>query len=842
LPQICLIRELAHFRTRPPSDCRVASRVWAHWAITLVAVLLSSVPYAHSDSRGGESGTLQGLVYAGEANHRKAVAGARVVVSGPVSFEAVTDENGKYIFPTVPVGVYSVKVTYSGLEGLGTGSVEAGRTCTISIEVRPEQAVTNVVVRAGDAATAAPSLTNTINEKTLRDAPNWSERAEDLLPLVPGVVRGPDGHINMKGASNTQSGALVNSANVTDPALGSPAIDLPIDVVSSVQVISNPYDPQYGRFTGAVSSVETKTANYERYHYSIQNIVPRWRERGGHIAGLGAATPRMTFTGPIVKNRVAFTQSGEYRFIRTPVNSLPPFQRDMTLESYDLYSQVDATIDPKQTTTFSLSVYPEKQRYLGLNTFTPQPSTSDLHQRGYQIYTQHHYLLDAESMLTSQFSYKRYDVDVTPQSNLPYTLLVDTTEGGYFSSQARRTSRFEWQESYVSGPRHFAGTHYWHAGLSYAHSDFHGESTFLPVEIAGADGSPIERITFTAPSRFSIDQNAAALYLGDEWSPAQRVTIDLGMRWDYDTITSEMDPAPRAAFELALTSDRKTLLKGGIGLFYGRVPLMIPIFDQLPSRTVSVLGPDGTDINSVSYLNQLSGALQNPRSASWSLSAERSLLDSLIVRVSYEQRDTSRALVLSPEHAGSSGSLDISNAGKDSYQEVQITGQYKTNWLTLNSSYVHSRAFGDLNDPLLFFSNLPVAVIPPNERAVLQFDAPKRILTWGTIEAPGKLTLMPVYDVHTGFPYSPENQFREYAGKPDSRRFPRYSSFDLQITRPIRLHAESRHLHMRAGFGVYNVFNHFNPRDVQNIDVSSQYGDFFNDAWRDYRGKLVFEF
>ena len=151
-----------------------------------------------------------------------------------------------------------------------------------------------------------------------------NERFESLLPLVPGVVRGPDGHINLKGASSTQSGALVNSANVTDPATGGPAINLPIDVVSSVQVISNPYDPQYGKFTGAVSSVETKTGSYKGYHFSIQNMLPRWRDRGGHIVGIGAATPRMTFTGPMIKDRVAFTQSFEYRFVRTPVNSLPP--------------------------------------------------------------------------------------------------------------------------------------------------------------------------------------------------------------------------------------------------------------------------------------------------------------------------------------------------------------------------------------------------------------------------------------------------------------------------------------------------------------------------------------
>jgi hypothetical protein len=48
--------------------------------------------------------------------------------------------------------------------------------------------------------------------------PTLNERFEDLLPLLPGMVRGPDGLINMKGARSSQNGSLVNSADVTDPA------------------------------------------------------------------------------------------------------------------------------------------------------------------------------------------------------------------------------------------------------------------------------------------------------------------------------------------------------------------------------------------------------------------------------------------------------------------------------------------------------------------------------------------------------------------------------------------------------------------------------------------------
>ena len=40
----------------------------------------------------------------------------------------------------------------------------------------------------------------------------------------------------------------------------------------------------------------------------------------------------------------------------------------------------------------------------------------------------------------------------------------------------------------------------------------------------------------------------------------------------------------------------------------------------------------------------------------------------------------------------------------------------------------------------------------------------------------------------------------------------------------------------RIGFGVFNLFNHFNPRDVQSEVDSARYGDLFNGVGRMFRG------
>ena len=839
MPETCVRRELERPRKRVPND-HLCLRMLSACAILLFlsTPCFAAQNAATNDGRG--TGRLGGTVSTGTAD--RLYAGAQVQASGSVTMQTETNGEGKFAFDELPPGTYTLTANAPGLEAEQTVILGASQAMQVSLQLTPVRTTTTIDVASADTAQKTPAPTQTIGEKTLRDAPNVNERLETLLPLVPGVVRGPDGHINMKGARNTQSGALVNSANVTDPATGSPAMNLPIDVVSSVEVVSNPYDPQYGKFTGAVSSVETKTGNYEKYHYSIQNVLPRWRDRDGSIVGIGAATPRATFTGPLVRDKLAFLQSVEYRFVRTPVNSLPPLERDTTLESVDAYTQGDLKISPTQTATLSLAVYPQKLRYMGLNTFTPQPATADLHQRGYQVYAQHRYLTGDESALISQFSYKTYDADVSAQSDDPYKLFIETTEGGYFNRQARRTWRLEWQESYQFAPRHFLGTHEFKAGLNYAHSSYDGQQTFLPVELIGVSGLPVERITFTPPTSFGVDQDETAWFAGDHWSPSNRVTLDLGLRFDNDTVTGSTHVVPRAGFILALTNDGKTLLKGGVGMFYDRVPLSDPVFEHMPERTVSALDENGAVSSATEYVNRIGGGLHNPESISWNAAIERQVLERLTIKAAYEQRNTTKDFTVSPV-SGAISSVMLSNTGRDSYREYQVAGRYRADRFTLNGSYVRSRAFGNLNDPALFFGNNPQAVIQPDARARLPFDVPNRLLFWGDISGPFKLTLIPVYDLHSGFPYSTWNQVREYVGPRNDRRYPRFSSMDLQISRPFSLHVgESRHLQVRAGFGVFNVFNHFNPRDVQNNLDSDRFGEFFNDAWREYRGKFVFQF
>ena len=159
---------------------------------------------------------------------------------------------------------------------------------------------------------------------------------------------------------------------------------------------------------------------------------------------------------------------------------------------------------------------------------------------------------------------------------------IETTTGGFFDRQRRRTYRTEWQETYQFGLRIRLGSHQFKIGMDYAHSNYDGLINLEPVSILGASNLPIERIIFGPASRFNIRQNEIAWFLADQWKPFSRLTVDFGLRFDRDSVTDSTNSAPRAGFALMLTKDAKTLLKGGAGLFYDRVPLNVASFRFLP--------------------------------------------------------------------------------------------------------------------------------------------------------------------------------------------------------------------------------------------------------------------
>jgi TonB-dependent Receptor Plug Domain len=157
-----------------------------------------------------------------------------------------------------------------------------------SVEVKGE--ASNPITEASDdPATLAPTkaATTPLRPATLVDA----------LPLIPGIVRGPDGSVRIAGFGEDHSALLVNSVDVTDPATGGFGLSVPIDSVQTIEVSEMPYLAEYGRFTAGVVAANTRRGG-EKWDYSLNHPFPDFFIAADTSTVFGMLLPDLIWAAP----------------------------------------------------------------------------------------------------------------------------------------------------------------------------------------------------------------------------------------------------------------------------------------------------------------------------------------------------------------------------------------------------------------------------------------------------------------------------------------------------------------------------------------------------------------
>jgi hypothetical protein len=293
-----------------------------------------------------------------------------------------------------------------------------------------------------------------------------------------------------------------------------------------------------------------------------------------------------------------------------------------------------------------------------------------------------------------------------------------------------------------------------------------------------------------------------------------------------------------------------------VGLFYDKIPLNIAVFDQYQRFVLTTFSVDGlTQIGGPTLLRNVveDGDFKNPYSVAWSTQVDHELTKRLLLRFGYEERHTSRDFVIEPVLRGlNDDALVLRNSGKSRYREFQVATRFRLQEnRNLFLAYVRSRAAGDLNDFNTYFGNVRNPVVRPNEYSDQPFDAPNRLLFWGDFGLPYKVTVTPVVDLRNGFPFSLVDQNQNFVGERNrGGRFPPFFSLDFQVTKGLRVPVpgwsviparfRGKKFGGRLGVKMFNLTNHWNPRDVQNNIDSPEFGTFYNSVGRSFRAKFEF--
>lgn len=783
------------------------------------------------------------------------------------SIEAVADAAGNFSFTDLPAASYNLTVEAQGFPSV-TREINLTSGASLTVEVVLTSTISeSVTVREeeGLLSTAETTTSNIVRAQSLKNLPLRADNYQSALQLTPGVVRDRNGLDHIKGARAGQSAYTINGADITDPLTGNVAFDIPLEAVASVQIEENPYSAEFGRLSGGATSLETKGGG-DNFKFTLARFIPIFRNI---ISGsIDSFRPRLTVTGPIVHDRLYFLQSFEYRFSRVRVPSLESSGDDSTSEAFNSFTQFDLTVNQKNRIKLIAALFPQKARFVGLNTFNPQETTPNIKQRGNLFSISEQAIFSDASFLASAVSYKTFDVDVFAQGPRPFESLPDSNMGNYFADSRRRSRRFQWQETYYARPFALGGQHSLKLGAEFNRTNASGRFDYQPILIRRVDNRLVQRVDFAGDGTVARSINELGAFVQERWVVNKKLTIDGGLRFDRDGIVRRSNIAPRLAFLYLPFRNERTIIRGGVGLFYDRTPLSVGLFERgnegdaelplnsatrfthLPERIVTTFAPDGLTVidGPRRFTNDIEEPLSNPRSVRWSLQLDRGITENLTARIGYLQRTTKNDFIIEPrEGALDAGTLVLSSRGRSLYREVQLLAAYtKPPIGSWNASYVWSRARGDLNTSDNFLGDFPAFVVRRNEYAPLPFDAPHRFLIYGELKTRYDITVSPSLEVRSGFPYSFVNERLDFIGaRNKAGRFPTFFSLDAQITKGFALpkfvpRLEGRRV--RLGIAIFNITNHFNPREVQS-NLGSQYaGQFFNSLGTSVRGKFEFDF
>ncbi len=757
----------------------------------------------------------------------------------------VSNERGEFRFADAPPGACGLTAELQGFKSATTDVlVKAGETATVAIQLGLETLHEEVTVHAQTDALEANPIDAHVERMTaqvMRSAPLASERFQDALPLIPGVVRGPDGLLNINGTRSNQSALRFNSADGTDPVTGEDAIELPIDAVSSVQVRGAAFAPEFGLSAGAMTTVETERAG-DAWHVVLNDLEPRLRRRAGEFRGIESWTPRVTFGGPIVKGGVSLLESAQYEYSQTRVFGLPAFESDTKLQSFESYTRVDWSVSASQHLTASAMISPRKTTYAGLNTFNPQAVTPNIRNDNVLGSVSDQLIVGQSGVLDTRVSVKQFNATIDPsQGRGSMVLAPDVNRGSYFNDQDRTSRRTEWLTTYGFTP--IGPAHLVKVGTGVTYEAFDGTTTSRPVDVVRANGTISQEIAFVGSGRLNRSRWGIQGYAQDSWTVAPRLSVQYGARFDDDSITGDVNVAPRGSFTAAVTGDGRTIVRGGAGVFYDPIPLNVASFDQLQERIVTAFEADGVTPGGPPHLvrNVVASAIHTPRSLNWNVEIDREWIRNVFVRVGYQQRENRFESVLDPTVlVGGEEILLLRTDGQSRYRGAQITARYQFHGTDqIVGSYTRSSAVGNLNDFNTYFGNIENPVIRGDARGPLPWDAPNRYLFWSNVSLPRGLTVFPLLDLRTGFPLSTIDEGRNFIGaRNEAGRYPTFVSLDMQVSKRLRVFGHDATI----GVKVFNITNHFNPRDYQGNLASANYGGFANSVGRTFRGKWVFEF
>ena len=564
-----------------------------------------------------------------------------------------SSDEGNFVLPLLTPGRY--KVVTAPAQGFAASTYEnvtvtVGAKTALEIVLSASGSVNIVDVTATGQGveTTRTSISSTVEERRVINLPTNGRNFLDFVTLTPGIVRDPtrSGDLAVGGQKGTLNSLQIDGTSSDNTFFGQSSgrvgsgrapSQFSIDTVKEFQVNQNGFSAEFGRAAGAVINVVTKSGTNqfrgggffffrdESLNALNPNLVAQGRPKPpGQINQFGG-----TFGGPIKKDKIFFfgAYEGQRSDLPNPVvlRSLqfaPASVQTLLapkVASYDINRQQDTYLiktDFNINENNQIWVRFNQQNFTGTN-LESSGTLSALEHTGNSLVKTSTLTSSWTATLTPKFFNEfrfQYSRDRQPglaNSSDPEVSVTANAGGindgtftfGRNNFSPRETSITRYQ--FVNNQTFLFGNHAVKYGADFL---FDRIFNFFPGLFSGSYTFPsYAALAARTPSRYRQSFAGAGtegatthpnsteygFFLLDDWRATSELTLNLGVRYDYQRlakppITNSNAALLAAGFDtgfrpndknniaprlgLSYAFDEKTVIRGGYGIFYGRTP------------------------------------------------------------------------------------------------------------------------------------------------------------------------------------------------------------------------------------------------------------------------------
>jgi hypothetical protein len=713
-----------------------------------------------------------------------------------------------------------VEAALEGFETIKVPRVQANR---ITLPIGRASEVTEVVASAlTSSGSAMEHLGSTMAAPLAQRLPTPRPHILQSLPLLPSVVRGRDGLLRIGGTRPHESSLWIDGFDVTDPVSGTTTIDLPDESVKGMGVVRDPISATFNGVLGSMASIET-TAGGDQFKGGVQGFIPRPRLNSQYGLGhIEAFFPRAYASGRV--GAAHYFASTEVNFERVPVPGVTTARGNPAAGATGVvsFARVDVTVSPRHTITLEGLFTPASTSYSGLSPLQRPEASPDVRSRDLFAGFVDRLVLGPSQLLTVRIGWMAHGTAIGAGGSGPSISSPTGWSQNWFSTVdtwgTRRSASITWDRGGISA----LGAHTVSLSGSMQMRSMIGTLAYQPIQIQNDDGALTRLITFAPDARpLAVHDTSGGAGLRDLWDLNRHVQLDLNLR--FDASGSSSVASPRIGVRYAPDEAGRTTLKASAGRFVGLAPLDALAYAQYPQRTDSSFDPvSGALLRSLVY-QPASRALELPHADGVSFEVEQRIRRGLEAQVAVRQRRGSLLPTLEVPVDG--GAALLASTGHSTYRELQLS--LRQTWgpdTQAFVSYVRATSRGELNDFGSLFTRLAAPLLEPGGMAPTPSDVTHRLRGWATLALPRRVVVSPAVEWRTGFPYSIQDIYRHNLGEPNSARLPAQFTTDVTAFKTFDLLARK----MDLGLQVFNITDHFNPRDVIAVSPSAQFGELTN--------------